>query len=157
MEFDDLQRAWQSQDPAAHVTIKADLLLKEVRRNQRQFWATIFWRDVREVGAAVLLAVWFIYEAVRDHAGSYALCALLCGGVGAYIVWDRLAHKKSQPAFNGTLKSCIEASLAQVNHQIWLLRNVFWWYLLPLIVASVALHVDLRNQHRAPFRVTPQP
>ena len=150
MEFDDLQRAWQAQNPAAHITIKADLLLKEVRRNQRQFWATIFWRDVREVGAAVLLTVWFLYEAVRDHAWSYGLCALLCAGVGVYIIVDRLAQKKTQPSFNGTLKGCIEASLAQVNHQIWLLKNVFWWYLLPLLVAS-AISMWTKESHRAHF------
>jgi 4-hydroxybenzoate polyprenyltransferase len=25
--------------------------------------------------------------------------------------------------------------LFQVNHQIWLLKNVFWWYLLPIAAA----------------------
>ena len=34
MNFDDLQKAWQSQDAAAKVTINADVLLKEVRRIQ---------------------------------------------------------------------------------------------------------------------------
>jgi hypothetical protein len=29
------------------------------------------------------------------------------------------------------LRSSVERSLVQVEHQIWLLRNVFWWYLLP--------------------------
>jgi Flp pilus assembly protein TadB len=30
------------------------------------------------------------------------------------------------------LLGSIESSLMKVNHQIWLLRNVFWLYLLPL-------------------------
>ena len=29
----------------------------------------------------------------------------------------------------------LKASLHQVNHQIWLLKNVFWWYLLPFASA----------------------
>src|SRR5205814_272176 len=33
------------------------------------------------------------------------------------------------------LRSSIEHSLAQVEHQIWLLRNIFWWYLLPPFAA----------------------
>ena len=32
----------------------------------------------------------------------------------------------------------MESSLAQVEHQIWLLRNVFWWYLLPLALSMLA-------------------
>ena len=63
MNFEDLQKAWQSQNPSANVTIKAELLLKEVRRNQHYFRATIFWRDVREVGVAFLLALYFFYKA----------------------------------------------------------------------------------------------
>jgi len=70
--------------------------------------------------------------------------------VGVYIIVDRLAQKKTQPAFNGTLKGCIEASLAQVNHQIWLLKNIFWWYLLPLLVAS-AISMWTKESHRPHF------
>jgi len=150
MEFDDLQRAWQAQNPAAQVTIKADLLLKEVRRNERSFWSTIFWRDVREVSAAVFLTAWWSYDGWRHHAWPYFLCALICAGVGVFMLVDRAAQKKTQPTFNGTLKSCLDASLAQVTHQIWLLKNVFWWYLLPLLVAS-AISMSYENLHMRHF------
>ena len=33
---------------------------------------------------------------------------------------------------------CVEESLAQVEHQIWLLRNVGWWGLLPFAVPAMA-------------------
>ena len=33
---------------------------------------------------------------------------------------------------NDSLHGCIASSLHQVSHQIWLLKNVFWWYLLPI-------------------------
>ena len=26
----------------------------------------------------------------------------------------------------------------QVNHQIWLLKNIFWWYLLPILIGLSA-------------------
>jgi len=147
MNFDDSQKAWQSQDAAAEVTINADLLLKEVRRNQWQFWATIFWRDVREVGVAILLAIYFAYHGWRNHDWTDELSAAACLGIGAFMVVDRMLQRKKQPVVNHSLKDCITASLAQVNHQIWLLKNVFWWYLLPLLITSAismtysALHV----------------
>jgi len=53
MNFEELQKAWQCQHKhtSAKFTINAnaDVLLNEVRRNQQEFRATIFWRDVREV------------------------------------------------------------------------------------------------------------
>ena len=38
------------------------------------------------------------------------------------------------PKHSDPLAHCIKVSLAQVEHQIWLLRNVLWWYLLPFTV-----------------------
>src|ERR1700683_2105720 len=136
MEFDDLQRAWQAQNPAAPVTMKAELLLKEIRRNQRQFWATIFWRDVREVSVAFLLALYFLYHGWTHHHWTDYLNTVACLGIGMFMVVDRRLRRKKKPVANDALKHCLEVSLAEVNHQIWLLKNVFWWYLLPLLVAS---------------------
>ena len=59
MNFEDFQKAWQAQKAGATVTINADALLKEVQRNRRNFGATIFWRDVREVAACLFMTVFF--------------------------------------------------------------------------------------------------
>ena len=84
MNFEDLQKAWQSQDTGTKLIIDADVLLKEVQRNQQHFRATIFWRDVREVGVAFFLAIYFLW---RDHHGDAANwpVALACLGIGAFI------------------------------------------------------------------------
>jgi CubicO group peptidase (beta-lactamase class C family) len=39
--------------------------------------------------------------------------------------------------------SCIKNSLTQVEHQIWLLRNIFWWYLLPFAIAISAFFIQV--------------
>ena len=132
MNFDDMQKAWQSHDARAKVMIDAEVLLKEVRHNQRSFWAMIFWRDAREVGVAAWMTWLFLHWGIRDRMLAVYLLAFTCFGVGAFMVADRLIQRRKQPPLNDSLKACIEGSLFHVNHQIWLLRNVFWWYLLPL-------------------------
>jgi hypothetical protein len=138
MNFEDLQKAWQSQDVAAKATINADVLLKEVRRNQQQFRATIFWRDVREVGVAYLLAVFFSYQGLRHGDWTPILIGFACFGVGTFMLVDRMLQRRKQTTARDPLKRCIEASLKEVNHQIWLLKNVFWWYLLPILIGLAA-------------------
>jgi hypothetical protein len=146
MDFEALQKAWQSHDASAKVTINADALLKAVRRNQQQFWATIFWRDVREVGVAFLLTLYFCYSGLRNHQWPNYLVGLGCFGVGAFMIVDRLLQSGKRPAANDSLKDCLESSLRQVNHQIWLLKNIFWSYLLPTFapllvwIGVMALH-----------------
>jgi len=46
MNFDEMQKAWQSEGAQARLMVDADLLLKEVQRNHRSFAATIFCPNV---------------------------------------------------------------------------------------------------------------
>ena len=66
MTFDDLQKSWQSQQCSYKLTIDSDMLLKEVKRNKKSFTSAIFWRDVREIGCAVLLVPVFLYFGIKD-------------------------------------------------------------------------------------------
>lgn len=133
MNFEDFQKSWQSQDAAKQVSINADALLNEVRRKQLCFRRMIFWRDVREIGIAALLVPVFIYSGWTVHWTLY-LSAFACFVVGADMWLDRLRQKKLTPDLHGSLKDCAVTSLVEVNHQIWLLKNVFWNYILPLTV-----------------------
>ncbi len=137
MNFEDLQRAWQSQDAGAKVTINSDVLLKEVRRNQQHFRRMIFLRDAREVVVCYAMTVYFSWQGLKTADWTQFLVAFSCFGVGTFMLVDRYIQHGRQPAKNDSLQSCIEGSLLQVNHQIWLLRNVFWWYLLPLLAGLV--------------------
>jgi len=47
----------------------------------------------------------------------------------------RIVQRRKQTAANDPLKACIEASLNEVNHEIWLQRTVFWWCWLPFTSA----------------------
>jgi CubicO group peptidase (beta-lactamase class C family) len=133
MNFEDLQKSWQSQDAAKKISINVDVLLNEVRRNQQNFRRMIFLRDVREAGIAALLVPVFIYGGWKTHWTLY-LSAFACFVVGADMVLDRLQQGKKTPDLHGSLKDCAATSLAEICHQIWLLKNILWNYILPLSV-----------------------
>lgn len=133
MNFEDLQKSWQAQDTAKQVSINADALLSQVRREQLAFRRTIFWRDVREVGVAALLVPVFIASGLRVN-WTLHLCAFGCFVVGAYFLIDRWRQRKKTPDLHDSLKDCAATALAEVSHQIWLLKNILWWYLLPIYV-----------------------
>jgi CubicO group peptidase (beta-lactamase class C family) len=136
MNFEDFQKSWQSQDGDKRISIKADVLLSEVRRNQQQFHHTILRRDLIEVGVAAVLVPIFTYWGWKGQWTSY-LVAFACFVVGAYFLVNRWRQRKKTPDLHGSLKDCATTSLAEVNHQIYLLKNVLWWYLLPIYVPIV--------------------
>ena len=64
MAADLLQQAWP-QSSRTQVVVDTDLLLKEVKRNQRNFRAAIFWRDFREVGSAIVILPVWLYLGIK--------------------------------------------------------------------------------------------
>jgi len=132
MNTDSLKEAWRTQTSQTRLTIDADLLLKEVRRNQKSFDAKIFWRDLREVGVCLLMVpAWFYLGAQHSLPWTWYLMVPAMLWIAGFMLVDRRRHGPHRPEPGKPLSQRVESSLAQVEHQIWLLRNVLWWYLLP--------------------------
>jgi hypothetical protein len=154
MNFESLQQRWQQQETRSQVKVDASLILQEVRRNHRSFQAMIFWRDFREVGAALFVAVFIIIHG-RDWTDW--LLAVAGVGVGIFLLRDHLRQRKQRPRASEDLRLYVQHSLDEVRHQSWLLRNVLWWYLLPLMVPmliSTAVNADSFRQGAISFSTT---
>lgn len=153
MAPDDYQQAWQAQASQTRVTVDADLLLKELERNQRAFRATIFLRDFREIATSVIMIpVWFYLGAKSSLPWTWYLTVLALLWIIAFFLVDRRRHPQRPSAPGEPLLPTVKESLSQVEHQIWLLRNVFWWYLLPLTISIQIFfaHVACRLAHNWP-------
>jgi hypothetical protein len=140
MDPEKLRQAWQSQPSGSQIHIDADVLVREVRRNQQSFRATIFWRDFREILAAafvvVAVSLHVVLKGIEEH-WPWLMLGVGAAFVAAYILFDRWRQRPNAPHYDGALISHIEQSLKEVEHQIWLLRNVFWWYLLPCALGGL--------------------
>jgi hypothetical protein len=132
MSPDPLQQAWQAQAAPARLTLDADRLLAEVRRNHRALDAVIFWRDVREVGVSVLLIpVWILMGVCLALPFTWYLTVPVLVWIAGFLLMDRLRHRPPPAAAAEPIVQCLRTSLAEVEHQIRLLGSVLWWYLLP--------------------------
>jgi Na+/melibiose symporter-like transporter len=157
MTFNELQKTWQKNKDASNLAIDSDMLLREVKRNKEAFESTVFWRDVREIVVAIIMVGVFLNGAMKSKdniwvAGSLVIVAAICLYVAVFLIVDRRLQRKKEPRHADSLLTCIKSSLTQVNHQIWLLKNVFWWYLLPP-GAGIALFFVVVNLHL--FQVLP--
>jgi hypothetical protein len=136
---DNYQQAWHAQSSQTRVTVDADLLLKVVQRNQREFRSTILRRDVIEVGVGLLLLPYWIYKGLTSSLPwTWWLGVPAIIWVVGFFLVDRMRHPQKPNDPSRPLLSCVKDSLNQVEHQIWLLRNIFWWYLLPFTIALLA-------------------
>jgi len=144
MNPDKYQQAWKADAAQTRVTIDADVMSQEVQRSHRGFQSTIFWRDVREVGVSLLLLpIWFVMGFTMSLPWTWYLTVPALIWVTGFILVDRRLHPQRPSEPGEPLLYNVKESLRQVEHQIWLLRNVFWWYLLPFSISIMAffLHV----------------
>lgn len=139
MEPDALQRAWRSQE-IQQVTIDVESLLDLMKRNHREFQSMIFRRDVIEIGTGLAMTVLFTVFALDSGSWSWFVMAAACLFVALFMLIDRRQQRRRSPSNVETLATWLERNQSDVEHQIWLLRNVFWWYLLPPLIGFTCVY-----------------
>lgn len=93
-----------------------------------------------------MLPAWFYLGRVTPVPWTWYLAVPAFVWVAGFILVDRLRHKRRPREPGDPLLESVTESLTQIEHQISLLRNVFWWYLLPFTIPLVVFfaHVSLR-------------
>jgi hypothetical protein len=150
MSAEDFKEAWQSETSESRVMIDAEVLLAEVQRKQRQFDAVIFWRDFREVGVCLLMIPVWLYLGIRlPILWTWFLMIPVLLWIAGFMLVDRRRQVRRRPKPGEPLRQVVASSLAEVEHQIRLLRNVHWWYLLPIALPILAFVGQGAWQERA--------
>jgi hypothetical protein len=148
MDPDNLKQAWKAQSSRTRLTIDSELLLKEFQRNQRHFTDVIFRRDARELIVCLLtVPVWLFLGVKFSLPWTWYLAVPAVVWIAGYMLVDRMRHKWRSPEPGDPLRQGVECALAEYEHQIRLLRNVHWWYLLPCAVAVLAFVGEVTWQH----------
>jgi hypothetical protein len=144
MTSDDIKQAWDSQMSEMRMTIDVPGLDAETRRFQQHFAAILFWRDAREIGTSlVLIVVWLVMGGTMNLPWAWYLEIPALLWIAAFMSFDRRRSSQHQPAADAPLRERLQGNLASVEHQIWLLRSVRWWYLLPLGAPMLAFFAQV--------------
>ena len=146
MSPDDFQKAWKAESDQTRVTINDAEWLEKVVDARQDFRSTIFFRDLREVSTSlVLIPVWIVMGTVTSQPWTWYLMLPALIWVAGFMLVDRAWQRKKKGNSEASLLTSARASLSEVEHQIWLLRNVVWWYLAPFAVPLIIyfLHTAL--------------
>jgi hypothetical protein len=150
MDPDILKKAWNTQSSQSRLTVDVDQLLRDLQRQEQCFTAKIFWRDSREVGVALLMVPLWCYLGVKLslHWTWYLMVPAMLW-IALYMLVDRMRQKRQLPEPGDSLRCHAESLLAQVEHQVSLLRSVLWWYLLPLGLSALPFFSQIAWQERS--------
>jgi hypothetical protein len=138
---DELNQLWCGQTTGLH-TKGEDMLAIAIGKADR-FDHTIKMRNWRECGASALVTAFFAWSAWRSPEALVRAGYLVVAASGLWIVFYILRYGREAPAPtpDQSLAGFQQALLRKYEHQIRLLKNVKFWYLLPvfsgLLLASV--------------------
>ncbi|MDF1812986.1 MAG: hypothetical protein P1V20_12250 [Verrucomicrobiales bacterium] len=153
MEFDELQSAWQNQSGSGQVKVESDALLKMVRRNHQAMERSYFVHDriLAFVFGLIYVPAWIWLGITRDLPWTWYLEIPAFLLVAGFLIMNRMKQRRIQPRPGESLRTSVEHSLAKVDHQIRLQKNVFWWYLLPPWVPMAAFFIHTGLLVRNPW------
>jgi hypothetical protein len=142
MNIDDAKRAWRdewSQEPLEFAAIVSTV------RTAERFRSKVFRRDLLETAAA-LLVIGALSPALflfKDWLPWLGIWAILLGAFEIVVVlhWTRL-HIGETPV-DAPLKVYFQRERQRVDTQIWLMRNVGWWYCAPIVIGVCMFWVGL--------------
>ncbi|XOV82445.1 MAG: hypothetical protein ACFHXK_16480 [bacterium] len=161
-DWDTMQLLWQQDQKTGRFSIDEQSMQQQLLKDSKAFNRSVRFRDHLEatIGFAVALffaAVPFIWAAKIDSSwqAHWEWIALSAGClfVACAFVRQRMYAKQWSTDATADIRQTLENNLANVTHQIVLLKNIFWWYCLPieLPMLLVALKSDAFTGIRIPF------
>ncbi len=147
MNFEELlKRIWQTQFSSCRLRIDEGSLLEKFAREERSFRRVETGIILLNCGLLVVLGCLF-YQALKNPLPQPAasgpsliwpalILALPITGLTLLMTADRFRCRRRQPRPEDSAKAFAESALAQIDHRIRLFRNVFWWFILPIICVA---------------------
>lgn len=137
MKASELEHLWQRQQPIELSPENIAQIAATVDKVDRKFRRRIWWRDFLEISAALVAATFFAVM------GQTWLRWLVVASILFVVPWFIRSRVLARRA--GEIPSVIQRlqqMIRETETQIRLLRSVFWWYLLPCVVAMLAIILD---------------
>lgn len=136
MEFEDMQVIWNEQNSEKLYAIDELALSKMIGKKGRSVnWQVQF---IEWVMILVNFGVGFflLYDAITDqeHAIVWVL-AILYIVFACYGVYQRYGRKQVEVEFDGSMVGEVDKVIYRTNYIIRQGYRVFWWYLVPIMIA----------------------
>lgn len=135
MNFDDITQVWQTQKNEDVVINDEASLKREVYKKYRKESRLLTWINFQEGIPGIFVFIYFFKKAIEStsdiRAWTMYIAAFIILGIPLFLLITTLQQKKLEMQFGESTQEEIKRSIFQVNHMIWLIENILWWYILP--------------------------
>jgi hypothetical protein len=144
MTLDDLKKPWMAETSPTGRAPKIGDLRSEVARVRRDVWMRDFWMIFPLVALAGG-AVFFKWVADDVSSASARISVILNVACAAGVAFVLLGARRRVSSDNRTLRDRLGQEITMLERQIALLRNVGYWFILPMFLVIVV--TSILGQH----------
>jgi hypothetical protein len=157
MNWDDLTEAWRKQPQEGVPSARYEVLKAKFEKESRRLARRLFWRDIRELLAALLVVFAFGKAAIRKGPDGWPLwiATILVLGVAAGFLKERIRAHRKKTGPNASLLEKIDADLGELKYQRQILLKVGTWYLGPCVLSWLIVMASTRFHGLGGYLRTP--
>jgi hypothetical protein len=137
MTASELEQIWKTQPSLRPSQETIADIATMVAAVDRKFRRKLWWRDLREIGAAISGAIVF---GLAGQTWLRWISVLCCLFVAVFLIRSRTAPRSTRET--PTVVARLQQMICETETQIQLLRSVLWWYLLPCGIATFVFVLD---------------
>ena len=133
-----VQQLWQSQPVEG-----TKMSIEELRRRAGKFERRVRRRNLREYVASLIAAglMGYFYVGAHDVASRVTFALFIAAMVWIVVALHRMGSAKRTPVDMDTLTTH-QFYRAELERQLAVVKNVWWWYLAPLVPGCIACTVS---------------
>jgi hypothetical protein len=156
MNWNDYEAVWKRQELPVGATADLATLKQTFEAKSRKLARRLFWRDLLEAAAGVIVAGLTAHQGWRLGKAGWpiALAVVLILGVSVFFIMERIRARRERMGPDAPLLAKLDADIAELRHQRRLLLNMGAWYILPCVLAIVIFRANSpAAQSQSPFFV----
>jgi hypothetical protein len=138
MNLDDLKEPWK-QRHSELMDSRVEELTARVLTRASAFEKTILRRDLIETAAAMVVIVFFglfMTQSSLPWVARLGIGLIILGAIEVVVVLHWTRRRGGRTRHDLPLIDYCAAEITRIDRQIWLLRNVNWWYTGPLLLGA---------------------
>ena len=146
---DELQKLWATETPPALTEEERNMIVQKAERKLAAFDRRLQWRELREVLPAIVVSAMFGAYFMMSSTPLARLSAVVMVAISLWIAFYLLRHGRgpANPSPAAPLSEYRDGVAAKFDHQIRLLSNARYWYVLPFYLGFILYTVGNIEKH----------
>lgn len=141
MNWDEFYCVWREQEPKPLAESLRGKLSEVIETDRRHLARKLFWRDIREALAGVLVIGFSVHGMMTKFSKNPTSLALMSAsvalmvGVTGFYLYERIRSRRRRLGPDAPTLAKIDGEIDELRRQRWLLWNVAIWGLGPIFLA----------------------